>query len=112
VQEHVPILVGGSGEKKTLRLVAQYADACNLFGDAKTVTRKLAVLREHCAAVGRDPSLIEVTHLGTVSPNADPIPHYEGLAEAGVQTGIVNFRGEPAPADVASFAKVIAAFSR
>src|SRR5262249_30748776 len=52
VQEHIPILVGGSGERKTLRLVAQYADACNLFGDAKTITRKLAVLRDHCAVVG------------------------------------------------------------
>jgi hypothetical protein len=95
-----------------LKLVAQYADACNLFGDAKTVARKLAVLRAHCADVGRDPSQIEVTHLGTVSPNADPVPYYGGLAEAGVQTAIVNFRGEPTPADVASFGKVISAFSQ
>jgi F420-dependent oxidoreductase-like protein len=111
VQEHIPILIGGSGERKTLRLVAHYADACNLFGDAKTVTRKLTVLHEHCAAVGRDPSLIEVTHLGTASPNADPIPHYAGLAEAGVQTAIVNFRGEPTPDDIAAFGKVIGAFT-
>jgi F420-dependent oxidoreductase-like protein len=111
VQERVPILIGGSGEKKTLRLVAQYADACNLFGDAKMVARKLAVLQAHCDAVCRDASHIEVTHLGTVSPDADPIPHYETLASAGVQTAIVNFRGEPATADIASFARVVTAFN-
>ena len=112
VQEHVPILVGGSGEKKTLRLVAQYADACNLFGDAKTVAKKVSVLHAHCADVGRDPSAIEVTHLGTVSANADPVPYYSGLTDAGVQTAIVNFRGEPTPGDVASFGKVISAFNQ
>jgi alkanesulfonate monooxygenase SsuD/methylene tetrahydromethanopterin reductase-like flavin-dependent oxidoreductase (luciferase family) len=46
-----------------LRLVAQYADACNLMGDPDTVRHKLEVLRAHCAAVGRDPAAIEVTHL-------------------------------------------------
>ncbi|MEU5903353.1 LLM class F420-dependent oxidoreductase [Micromonospora sp. NPDC047527] len=52
-----PIMIGGGGEKKTLRLVARYADACNLFGTADgagEVARKLDVLREHCAAEGRD----------------------------------------------------------
>ena len=49
------ILIGGSGERKTLRLVATYADACNLFGDAATVAHKLDVLRRHCDDVGRDP---------------------------------------------------------
>jgi len=55
------ILIGGSGEKKTLRLVAQYADACNIFGDADVVAQKVDVLRRHCDAVGRDPNEIEVT---------------------------------------------------
>src|SRR4051812_45611035 len=64
LQEHVPILVGGSGEKRTLRLVARYADACNLVGDVDRVRHKLAVLHEHCAAEGRDPASITVTHLG------------------------------------------------
>jgi F420-dependent oxidoreductase-like protein len=50
---HPPIMIGGGGEKKTLRLVAQYGDACNLF-DGPELERKLAVLREHCDAVGRD----------------------------------------------------------
>jgi F420-dependent oxidoreductase-like protein len=65
VQEHIPILVGGSGERTTLRLVARYADACNLFGDPETVRRKLAVLAGHCQAAGRDIAEIRVTHLST-----------------------------------------------
>jgi F420-dependent oxidoreductase-like protein len=48
-----PIMIGGSGEKKTLRIVAQYADFCNVGGDPTTVAHKYAVLREHCARVGR-----------------------------------------------------------
>lgn len=63
VQERIPILVGGGGERRTLALVAQYADACNLMGEPETVRHKLAVLREHCAQIGRDPADIEVTHL-------------------------------------------------
>jgi F420-dependent oxidoreductase-like protein len=59
-----PILIGGSGEKKTLRLVALYADACNLFGDAATVRHKLAVLQRHCEDIGRDPAEITKTRLG------------------------------------------------
>jgi F420-dependent oxidoreductase-like protein len=111
LQEHVPILVGGSGERKTLRLVAEYADACNLFGDPKMVRRKLEVLHAHCADVGRDPSTIEVTHLGTLSPAADHIPRYAAYAEAGVQTAIVNFPGEPTAANVASLGVLVSAFS-
>jgi alkanesulfonate monooxygenase SsuD/methylene tetrahydromethanopterin reductase-like flavin-dependent oxidoreductase (luciferase family) len=59
-----PILVGGSGEKWTLRLVAERADACNLFGDLETIRHKLSVLEQHCAEVGRDPSEITKTRLG------------------------------------------------
>lgn len=62
-----PILVGGSGERKTLRLVAQYADACNLFGDVPTVRHKLSVLDRHCAEVGRDPSAVTRTRLGSLA---------------------------------------------
>ncbi len=57
---HPPILIGGSGEKKTLRLVAQYAQACNLFPGPE-LARKLDVLRGHCEAVGRDYDEIEKT---------------------------------------------------
>jgi F420-dependent oxidoreductase-like protein len=66
LQERIPILVGGGGERRTLRLAAQYADACNIVGEAEVVRRKVAVLRRHCAAVGRDPAAVEVTQLGTV----------------------------------------------
>jgi len=60
------IWVGGGGEKQTLRVVAEEADACNLFGDADTVRHKLRVLREHCASVGRDFDEIMKTILSTV----------------------------------------------
>jgi alkanesulfonate monooxygenase SsuD/methylene tetrahydromethanopterin reductase-like flavin-dependent oxidoreductase (luciferase family) len=66
LQAKVPLLVGGSGERKTLRLVARYADACNLFGDPAVVRRKVDVLWGHCRDVGRDPAEIEVTHLTDV----------------------------------------------
>jgi F420-dependent oxidoreductase-like protein len=59
-----PILVGGSGEKWTLRLVAERADACNLFGDLATIRHKVSVLEQHCAEIGRDPSEITKTRLG------------------------------------------------
>lgn len=61
-----PILVGGGGEKRTLRLVAKYADMCNLFGDAATIAHKVGVLHAHCEAVGRDPSEVTVSRLATL----------------------------------------------
>ena len=64
-QAHVPVLVGGSGETRTLRLAARYADACNVFGDAETVARKRAILARHCEEVGRQPAEVRVTHLST-----------------------------------------------
>jgi F420-dependent oxidoreductase-like protein len=71
LQAHVPIWVGGSGERKTLRLVAELADACNLFGAPDVVRRKIDVLHRHCDDVGRDPATIEVTHLSTVLVGRD-----------------------------------------
>lgn len=65
VQDEIPIMIGGSGERKTLRLVARYADQCNLFGDPATVKKKVDALAGHCAETGRDPADIEVTHLIT-----------------------------------------------
>jgi F420-dependent oxidoreductase-like protein len=67
---HPPILVGGAGEKKTLRLVAQYADACNLFG-GDDLPRKLDVLRAHCDDVGRDYDDIVKTVMLPLDPGAD-----------------------------------------
>jgi alkanesulfonate monooxygenase SsuD/methylene tetrahydromethanopterin reductase-like flavin-dependent oxidoreductase (luciferase family) len=60
----IPILIGGGGEQRTLRLVAQYGDACNLFGDVGTIRHKLDVLNRHCETVGRDPATITKTRLG------------------------------------------------
>ncbi len=51
---HIPMLIGGGGEKVTLKLVAQYGDACNVNGDIATLEHKFAVIKEHCATVGRD----------------------------------------------------------
>jgi F420-dependent oxidoreductase-like protein len=68
-----PILIGGGGERKTLRLVARYADACNLFAtDVDGVRHKLEVLARHCDDVGRDPAEIRTTILGGGDPVGDP----------------------------------------
>ena len=67
IQDRLPLLIGGGGEKVTLRLVARYGDANNLDGGFGTVKRKEAILLQHCAAIGRDPDEIERTAgLGTV----------------------------------------------
>jgi F420-dependent oxidoreductase-like protein len=66
-----PILIGGGGERRTLRLVAEYADACNLFGDVETIRHKLDVLARHCDDVGRDPATITKTRLGTLVIGTD-----------------------------------------
>ena len=73
-----PVMIGGMGEKRTLRLVAQYADACNLFayGGSGLIRHKLDVLRGHCEDVGRDYEEIERTALGTVN-----------LGDEGMSTG-------------------------
>jgi F420-dependent oxidoreductase-like protein len=63
VRGDIPILVGGSGERKTLRLVAQYADGCNVFGEPERVRHLMGVLDGHCEAVGRDPSEITRTRM-------------------------------------------------
>jgi F420-dependent oxidoreductase-like protein len=62
----IPILIGGSGERKTLRLVAQYADGCNIFGDVERVKHLLGVLERHCEDVGRDPAEITKTRMASV----------------------------------------------
>ncbi|HEU5118418.1 MAG TPA: LLM class flavin-dependent oxidoreductase, partial [Isosphaeraceae bacterium] len=84
------ILIGGSGERKTLRLVAKYADVCNIFGDAATVAGKLEVLRRHCDDVGRDPAEIEVSALVMLPPEGikpgDVVAAAEALAAVGVDT--------------------------
>jgi F420-dependent oxidoreductase-like protein len=66
VRSDIPILIGGSGEKKTLRMVAQYAEASNVFGDPAHIKHLMGVLDQHCADVGRDPSEIARTKLATL----------------------------------------------
>src|SRR2546428_5329028 len=61
-----PTMIGGGGEQRTLKLVAQYADMSNIFGDVATVRHKLDVLQRHCEAVGRDPNSIVKTRLGSL----------------------------------------------
>src|SRR3954453_3929515 len=62
----IPILIGGSGERKTLRFVAKYADGSNLFGDIERVRHLLGVLEGHCEDIGRDPAEITKTRMGTL----------------------------------------------
>jgi F420-dependent oxidoreductase-like protein len=81
LQEHVPVLVGGGGERRTLALAARYADAVNVMGDAAVVRRKVEVLARHGAAAGRDPGTIEVTHLGPALVGDDPA-HVRSLVDA------------------------------
>lgn len=95
---HPPILIGGMGEQKTLRLVAQYADACNLFTHAGVglVKHKLEVLRRHCDALKRDYARIEKTSLATLTLTDDAqsieaaIATCRELASAGIQHAIFN----------------------
>jgi F420-dependent oxidoreductase-like protein len=100
---HPPIMIGGGGERKTLRLVAQYADATNQFGGPERLTHKFAVLRAHCEAVGRDYATIERSNLNSVHVTEDgrdgsmtPSRFVEVMgawAEAGSQHAIVSIRG-------------------
>jgi alkanesulfonate monooxygenase SsuD/methylene tetrahydromethanopterin reductase-like flavin-dependent oxidoreductase (luciferase family) len=89
------VMVGGGGERKTLRLVAQYADACNLFATTpEGIAHKLDVLKRHCDDVGRDVSQIRVTmmHSGDELHAGDPAAFAESLrpyAALGVETVIV-----------------------
>lgn len=109
-EPHPPILIGGMGERKTLRLVAQYAHACNLFMrvGADTLRHKLEVLAEHCQTVGRDYEEIEKTSLGTVhladgemSPS-EVVDECGQLAELGFDHAIFNMPNvqELAPLEV------------
>jgi F420-dependent oxidoreductase-like protein len=93
----VPIMIGGGGERKTLRLVAQYADACNVFGDGARIAHKYAVLREHCERLGRPYEEIERSTLQSVDPesqSADQIvAQFGALGDAGAQHILMSVRG-------------------
>lgn len=98
-----PILIGGGGEKKTLRLVAKYADAWNLLGmPVPDVRRKLDVLRAHCDAEGRDYDAIEKTIIGRVDPSGD-VSDFLKLMEEYARLGIDLVEVAPAMPDPARF---------
>jgi len=112
---HPRILIGGQGEKKTLRLVARYADACNLFEflGPDTLARKLDVLRRHCDTEKRDFASIEKTTLGTVTlapgkqSAADVIASCRTLAGLGFDQAIFNLPNVHELAPLEIFAKEI-----
>lgn len=85
----IPVLIGGAGEKKTLRLVAQHADVWHCTADAETLVRKNAVLAAHCADIGRDPATIERAGNGDGSPAEEG----EALYDAGVRLFTVKCTG-------------------
>src|SRR3954447_1192662 len=91
------ILIGGSGERKTLRLVAKDADARNIFGGVDDVAHKVDVLRRHCDDLGRDPNEIEVTAMfGELAPGAtadDVVERAELLAKIGASTLVTGAVG-------------------
>ena len=93
----IPIMIGGGGEQKTLRLVAQYADACNVFGDAERIAHKYSVLREHCERLGRPYDEIERSTLQSIDlENQSPdeiVEHFGTLGEAGAQHILFSVRG-------------------
>jgi hypothetical protein len=108
-------MVGGGGEQKTLRLVAQYANACNLFArmGEDVLRQKLDVLRDHCEAVGRPYDAIERTALGTVrlAPDGDTpasvIAQCRGLAKLGFQQIIFNMPNVSELAPLETFGREI-----
>ena len=99
-QPHPPVLIAGSGERKTLRLVARYGDMCNLFdlpgtGFADDLKHKLDVLRSHCEAAGRDYDAIEKTVSTFLDPDEGParaLDHLAALADLGVEHAMVSPR--------------------
>ncbi len=104
---HPPIMIGGGGEQKTLRLVAQYADGCNVFGDGPRIHHKYEVLREHCERIGRNPDEIERSTLQTIRVALEgdaresaqqAIDRFGELADAGAQHVIFSAPGIADPA--------------
>jgi F420-dependent oxidoreductase-like protein len=122
---HPPILIGGGGEKRTLRLVAQYADACNLFDNGlgpEGMPRKLEILRGHCEDVGRDYDEIEKTCLarvtlgdsGGTAPSGEPtasvdqtVERFGRLSEAGMDTVILGMGNDTDDAAYGLVAEVV-----
>jgi alkanesulfonate monooxygenase SsuD/methylene tetrahydromethanopterin reductase-like flavin-dependent oxidoreductase (luciferase family) len=114
-QPHPPIMIGGMGEQKTMRLVVKYADACNLFegAGAEAMKGRLALIDQYCAEIGRDPKTIERTALGTVhiaegADTADQvIARCRALADLGIEHIIFNMPNVQDLRPLEVFAKTI-----
>jgi F420-dependent oxidoreductase-like protein len=100
----VPIMIGGGGERKTLRLVAQYADATNVFGGPTAIHHKYEVLRQHCEEIGRDPNEIERSTLQGINlareAPAQIVDYFGDLADAGAQHVIVSVHAVEDPSQL------------
>jgi probable F420-dependent oxidoreductase len=92
----IPVLIGGGGEKKTLRMVARHADIWHSFADAETLERKVRILHQHCADVGRDPSEIEISTGVRGSHGPKPAEVGSRLREIGASLFTVS-AGGPEP---------------
>ena len=108
---HPRILIGGGGEQKTLRLVAKYADACNIFGGPDQLTHKFSVLRERCAEVGRPFEEIERTNLQSVDFGRETpdqvVDRFAGLARVGVQHVIFGLANVWDPKNIETFGREV-----
>ena len=116
---HPPILIGGSGERKTLRLVARYGDACSLFDlagsqFADNIGHKLGVLRDHCAAEGRDYAEIEKTIASPFDQGDDPkaalpglLAHLADLAALGIDHVLLSPHGPWSEATLDALVSVV-----
>ena len=106
---HPKIIIGGGGEQKTLRLVAKYADACNIFGGPDQLSHKFSVLRERCSEIGRPFGEIERTNLQTVDLGretpAEVVARFEILAGVGVQHVIFNLANVADPRTIDTLAR-------
>jgi alkanesulfonate monooxygenase SsuD/methylene tetrahydromethanopterin reductase-like flavin-dependent oxidoreductase (luciferase family) len=89
VQSHLPMVIGGAGEKKTLRVVAKYADVWNAFGSTAVIERKVRILGEHCEAIGRDPAAIKLT-LGAIVVIRDTVAEAREVHETQLRTNLIT----------------------
>jgi alkanesulfonate monooxygenase len=114
-QPHPPIMIGGEGEKRTLPLVAKYADACNLyaFENLDKVRAKLDVLRRHCDALGRRYEEIERTAIGRLDVGAGGMStraateYCRRVSDAGIQHLIVSIPGDHEIAPIESMGREV-----
>ena len=109
LQPALPVLVGGGGERRTLRTVARFADACNISGDPEVLRHKLSVLRAHCQDAGRDPA--DITTTAAIMPPAEISElraRVSGCLEAGLDGVIIMGKDTPDPATVASWGQALA----